>query len=213
MAKHEREGESKSLAKLDDSTPWRGDEHELRLAAAREAGLEPAEIHDVAFDLVTAGFTAGMVLADPSDRSIVLHGRTVLREKQMSKALSPTLRYLRIPIDQVALRISDGEFELRVSRTVAEAAQPTLDSAKITLKLWLGAGLIGFLAWNMFGLGWLATIVWGVALVLGGYVLRQGTFSGRSMLAARLTVALALLAKEEKLILPPARATGEGGSA
>ena len=55
-----------------------------------------------------------------------------------------------------------------------------------------------------------------LALVVGGYVLRKGTFSGRSMLAARLTVALAMLAKEEQLILPPARVTagqsGEGPS-
>ncbi len=201
--------EQRQLAKLGDEQPWRGDEHELRLAAAREAGLEAQELGDVELDLFTEGFKAGMVLDDPSDRAIVLRGRTVLREKQMSKALTPTLRFLSIPKDQVALRIHDGEFELRIARTVAEAAKPTLDSAKVTLKLWLGAGLIGLLAWNMFGLGWLAAIVWGSALVVGGYVLRQGTVSGRSMLAARLTVALAMLAKEEKLILPPAR-TAEG---
>jgi hypothetical protein len=205
MAKRERESESKSLSKLGDASSWRGDEHELRLAAAREAGMEAEEIADVELELFTEGFKAGMVLDEPSDRSIVLRGRTILGEKQMSKALTPTLRFLSIPKDQVALRIHDGEFELRVARTVAEAAKPTLDAAKVTLKLWLGAGLIGLLAWNMFELGWLAAIVWGVALVLGGYVLRQGTVSGRSMLAARLTVALALLAKEEQLILPPAR--------
>jgi hypothetical protein len=196
---------TKALAKLDDGSPWRGDEHELRLAAAREAGLAAEDIADVELDLFTEGFKAGMVLDDPADHAIVLRGRTILREKQMSKALTPTLRFLTIPRDQVALRIHDGEFELRVARTVAEAAKPTLDSAKITLKLWLGAGLIGMLAWNMLGLAWLATVVWGLALVVGGYVLRQGTVSGRAMLAARLTVALAMLAKEEQLILPPAR--------
>ena len=73
------------------------------------------------------------------------------------------------------------------------------------LKLWLGAALTGFLAWNMFGLDWLATIIWGLALLVGAWTLRQGTVSGRSMLAARLTVALAMLAQEEQLILPPAR--------
>jgi hypothetical protein len=51
-------------------------------------------------------------------------------------------------------------------------------------------------------------VLWGGALVVGSVVLRRGVVSGRSMLAARLTVALALLAKEEKLILPPAKAEG-----
>lgn len=203
------EPHTKALAKLDEGSLWRGDEHELRLAAAREAGLPAEDIADVELDLFTEGFKAGMVLDDPADHAIVLRGRTILREKQMSKALTPTLRFLTIPRDQVALRIHDGEFELRVARTVAEAAKPTLDSAKITLKLWLGAGLIGMLAWNLYGLAWVATIVWGLALVVGGYVLRQGTVSGRSMLAARLTVALAMLAKEEQLILPPARPSPE----
>lgn len=212
MSKPEAEP-SKALAKLGDGAAWRGDEHELRLAAAREAGLPAEEVHDVELELYTEGFKAGMVLDDPADHAIVLRGRTILREKQMSKALTPTLRFLAIPRDQVALRIHDGEFELRVARTVAEAAKPTLDSAKVTLKLWLGAGLLGLLAWNMLGFAWLAAILWGLALVVGGYVLRQGTVSGRSMLAARLTVALAMLAKEEQLILPPARTSTKPGGA
>jgi hypothetical protein len=213
MADRETQGEpvSKALAKLDDDTAWRGDEHELRLSAAREAGLSAEELGDVELDLFTAGFKAGMVLDDPSDRSIVLRGRTVLREKQMAKALSPTLRFLSIPRDQVALRIHDGEFELRIGRVAIDSAKPALDHAKLTLKLWFGAGATGLVLWSMFKLAWAATILWGLALVLGGYVLRQGTFSGRSMLAARLTVALAMLAKEEKLILPPAR-VGEQSS-
>jgi len=189
--------------------PWRGDEHELRLSSAREAGLAADEVKDLELELFTEGFKAGMVLDDQSDRSIVLHGRTILTEKQMGKALGPTLRFLGVARDQVALRIHDGEFELRIARHAVEAAKPTLDSAKITLKLWIGAGLLGLLAWNVLNLGWLAALIWGAALVLGGYALRQGTVSGRSMLAARMTVALAMLAQEEKLILPPARASGD----
>jgi hypothetical protein len=210
-----QEGEpTKAIAKLDDATPWRGDEHELRLAAAREAGLPAEELNEVELELFTAGFKAGMVLDDPADRSIVFRGRTILRDKQMAKALLPTLRFLSIPRDQIALRIHDGEFELRISRVAVDSAKPALDHAKLTLKLWFGAALTGFVLWNMFKLGWAATILWGLALVVGGYVLRQGTFSGRSMLAARLTVALAMLAKEEKLILPPAKlATPPEGSA
>jgi hypothetical protein len=202
--------ENKALSKLDDATAWRGDEHELRLSAAREAGLPAEEVGDIELELFTAGFKAGMVVDDPSDHAIVMRGRTVLRDKQMIKALLPTLRFLGIARDHIGLRIHDGEFELRITRAAVEAAKPALDHAKLTLKLWFGAGLTGFVLWSMFKLDWAATILWGLALVIGGYVLRQGTFSGRSMLAARLTVALAMLAKEEKLILPPSRvATGK----
>lgn len=201
------EVESKSLAKLEGDTPWRGDEHELRLSAAREAGLSAEELGDLELDLFTAGFKHGMVLDDRRDRSIVLRGRTVLREKQMVKALNPTLRFLSIPRDQIALRIHEGEFELRIGRAAVDAAKPTLDHAKLTLRLWFGAGATGLVLWSMFKLAWAAAILWGLALMVGGYVLRQGTFSGRSMLAARLTVALGMLAKEEGLILPPARNT------
>ncbi|HLT37894.1 MAG TPA: hypothetical protein VK034_16530 [Enhygromyxa sp.] len=207
MAKHDDQSkpDSTALARLDDHTPWRGDEHELRLSAAREAGLSTEQLDDVELELFTAGFKAGMILDDRADRSIVLRGRTVLREKQMIKALNPTLRFLSIPRDQIALRIHDGEFELRIGRAAVDAAQPALDHAKLTLRLWFGAGATGFVLWSMFKLAWAASILWGLALVVGGYLLRQGTFSGRSMLAARLTVALAMLAKEEQLILPPAR--------
>lgn len=196
---------TKALAKLDDGQPWRGDEHELRLAAAREAGLETEELNEVEISLFTEGFKAGMTLDDPDDRAIVLRGRTVLRESQMSKALRPTFKFLGLPNDQLALRVFDGEFELRVSQNVAEAAKPALDSARLVLKLWIGLGLVGMLAWYMFNLAWLAAILWGGALIGGGYVLRQGAVSGRALLGARLTVALAMIAQEEKLILPPSR--------
>ncbi|PRQ03129.1 hypothetical protein [Enhygromyxa salina] len=197
--------ETKALAKLPSGQAWRGDEHELRLAAAREAGLETEEVNEVEVGLFTEGFKAGMTLDDPADRAIVLRGRTVLREGQMSKALHPTLRFLAIPTDQVALRVTDGEFELRVSENAAEAAKPALDSARLVLRLWIGLGLVGMLAWYWFNLGWLAAILWGGALVGGGWVLRQGAVSGRALLGARLTVALAMLAQQEKLILPPSR--------
>jgi hypothetical protein len=195
---------SKALAKL-GGQPWRGDEHELRLNAAREAGLASEELAEVELDLFTEGFKAGMVLDDPADHCIVLRGRTVLREKQMGKALRPTLKFLGLTKDQVALRIHDGEFELRVSPNAAEAAKPALDSAKLVLRLWIGLGLVGALIWYWFDIAWLTTLVWGAALLGGAYVLRQGAVSGRALLGARLTVALAMLAQEEKLVLPPSR--------
>ncbi|EDM77841.1 hypothetical protein PPSIR1_01402 [Plesiocystis pacifica SIR-1] len=206
---------SRAIARLDEGQRWSGDEHGLRVAAAREAGLDPSEVE---LELFTAGFKAGMTLDDPKDRSIVLRGRTILREKQLRKSLAPTVRFLQLPQDQVALRVHDGDFELRVSRNAAEQATPVLDSAKLVLKLWLGFGLLGLLAYNLLGVAWLAAILWGGALVGGAYVLRQGAVSGRAMLAARLITSLSMLAQEEKLILPPskedlARRAGKDGAA
>lgn len=198
------DGATKDVAKLDGGV-WRGDEHSLRLAAAREAGLETEEINDMELQLYTEGFKTGMVLDDPDDHAIVIHGRTVMREKQMAKALKPTLRFLSLTKEQVALRIHDGEFELRVSPDAAEAAKPALEAAQLVLKLWIGLGLLGLLAWYWFDLTWLAALLWGGALVGGGYTLRQGSVSGRAMLGARLALALGMLAQQEQLILPPSR--------
>jgi hypothetical protein len=192
------------LAKLDE--PWRGDEHSLRLEAAREAGLET---RDLELDLFTEGFKAGMTVKDPRDSSIVLRGRTVLRDKQLRKSLRPTLRFLGVSLDLVDIKVDDGEFEVRVASSATEQAQPVSEATKDVLKLWFGFGLLGLIAWNAFDLAWLATLLWGSALIVGSVLLRRSVVSGRSMLAARLTVALAMLAKEEKLILPPA-AKAEG---
>ena len=119
----------------------------------------------------------------------------------MGKSLKPMLRFLKLPRDQVALRIHDGEFELRVSGNAAEAAKPTLDSAKVALRIWLAAGLVGLFAYQW--VEWLAGIVWGLGLIVGGWTLKQGLISGRAMLAARIAVSLGMLAQEEQLILPP----------
>jgi|GEM_PF-1082969 len=192
-------GES-PLAKLDAGESWSGDEHALRLASAREAGLDTREIE---LEFYTEGFRAGMTLDDSDDHAIVLRGRTVLRESQLRKALRPTVRFLGLPADQVGLRVHDGGFELRVSSSAAEQAKPVLDSAKLVLKLWLGMGLLGLLANNIMGWSWVAALLWGLGLLGGAYVLRQGMVSGRALLAARLMTALAMLAQEEQLILPP----------
>lgn len=187
------------LAKLDE--PWRGDEHELRLAAAREAGLETK---DLELELFTEGFKTGMIIKD-RDGALVLRGRTVLKDKQLRKALRPALRFLGLLPDHVATRVDDGEFELRVSAVAVEQSKGSTDAVKIVLQLWLGFGLLGLIAWNALDLEWLAALLWSGALVAGSITLRRGVITGRSLLAARLTLALALLAKEEKLILPPAK--------
>ena len=186
-----------------DGKPWRGDDHMINVAAAKEAGLDET---DAVLESFTEGFRAGMIVEDPEDRAIVVRGRTVLREKQLRKALDPTLRFLKIPATEMALRLHDGEFELRVGRAVADNARPVLDSAKVALQVWIAAGLVGFFLtqWSSAG----ATIVWGLGLLLGAWTLRQGLVNGRSMMAARLTVALAMLSKEEGLILPPVGKTG-----
>jgi hypothetical protein len=199
-----REQEGRQIASL-DGEPWRGDEHELRVKAAREAGLEAEEVDEVELELFTEGFKAGLTLDDPNDHNIVLRGRTVLREQQLSKALRPVLRLLSVTIQQFTLRVSDGEFELRVLPNAAEASTPALDSAKAVLKLWLGIGLVGLLIWTQLEIAWLTMLVWGGGLIAGGVVLRRGAVSGRALLGARLTVALAMYAQQEKMILPPSR--------
>jgi hypothetical protein len=197
------------LTKLGDEG-WRGDEHGLRVSAAREAGLEHEEVNEVELELFTEGFKAGLTLDDPSDHNIVLRGRTVLREQQLQQSLRPLMRVLSVTIEQFTLRVHDGEFELRVLPNAAEAATPALDSAKTVLKLWIAAGLVGLAIWTQLEIAWLTMLVWGGGLLGGGYMLRQGAVSGRALLGARLTVALAMYAQQEQLILPPSRPGTEG---
>jgi hypothetical protein len=201
--------QGRQLSSLDGEA-WRGDEHELRLAAAREAGLESEEIDEVQLGLFTEGFKAGLTLDDPSDHNIVLRGRTVLREEQLTKALRPVLRVLSLTIEQFSLRVHDGEFELRVLPNAAEAATPALDSAKTVLKMWIAAGLVGLAIWTQLEVAWLTMLVWGGGLIAGGVMLRRGAVSGRALLGARLTLALAMYAQQDQLILPPSRPLSGG---
>lgn len=181
--------------------PWRGDEHQLQVAAAAEAGLEKSRTE---VDLYTRGFTAGMTVEDPYDGSIVARGRTVLADKELLQTLRPTLHYLGVGRDAVKVRVHDGEFELRVDRRAADASSPALDSAKLALQLWIGFGLLGLAGYWFIGSS-VAAVLWGVGLLLGGWQVRRGLASGRAMLSARLALALGMLAKEQQLILPPAR--------
>ena len=190
------DSEDKSIAKLEEKG-WTGDEHRLQIAAAQEAGLDAKEAE---LALYVEGFKQKMVLSDREDKSLVFRGRTVLREKEMGKSLQPMLRFLKIARDQVGLRIHDGEFELRISAVAAEQAQPTLDSAKVALQVWIAAAIIG--GWAYLWLPVLAGLIWSVSLLIGGWTLRQGLISGRAMLAARISVGLGMLAQEEQLVLP-----------
>lgn len=194
---------SDAIAKGEEGTAWRGDDHQIAVSAAKEVGLEGV---DAELESFTAGFRAGMDVESPEDRAIVVRGRTVLKEKQLLKALDPTLRFLRIPPTEMALRVHDGEFELRVGRAVADKEKPVLDSAKVALQVWIAAGLVGLFVMQWSNPG--AAIIWGLGLIFGGWTMRQGLVNGRSMMAARLTVALAMLSREEGLILPPVGKTG-----
>lgn len=189
---------SDAISKGDEGAAWRGDDHQIMVSAAKEAGLEGV---DAELESFTEGFRAGMDVEDPTDRAIVVRGRTVLKDKQLVKALDPTLRFLRIPRTEMQLRVHDGEFELRVGRAVADKEKPVLDSAKVALQVWIAAGLVGLFVMQWSNPG--AAIIWGLGLIFGGWTMRQGLVNGRSMMAARLTVALAMLAREEGLILPP----------
>ena len=58
-----------------------------------------------------------------------------------------------------------------------------------------------------------AAILWGAGLLYGSWELRRGMVSGRAMLGARLSLGLAMLAREEQLILPSkGTATGSVGA-
>lgn len=199
MARVERE--QKALVKRGEQSivPWSGDEHRLKVQSAKEAGLDH---RDVELDSFTDGFKAGMTLEDPDDGSIVLRGRTVLKKKQLLKSLLPLLGFMNVSRGEAALRIHDGSFELRVAGRVAEAAKPTLDSAKAALWIFSAAALFGFLGMK-FVWAPIAAIVWSAGLIGGGLVLRSGLVNGRSRMGARLAMGLGMLAQEEGLVLPP----------
>ena len=157
-------------------------------------------------DLYTAGFKAGIVVQDPKDGAIVARGRTTLGDEELARALRPALQYLGVKRDDYDVAVDGGAFELRVAKTAAESSSPALDSVKVALQVLVGFGLFG-LAMHQLVAPFVAAIVWGAALILGGWQLRRGLASGRAMLAARLAVALGLLASEDKAILPPETGT------
>jgi hypothetical protein len=180
--------------------PWRGDEHHIRIEAAKEAGLDPSEAE---LDSYTSGFRHGIVLDDPADGAIVARGRTVLREPELRRTLRPMLRFLGVSEELVALRVFDGGFELRIAATAAEASKPMLDDAKLALQIWIGFGLLGLAALQFIG-GFAPALLWSAGLLLGAWQLRRGLASGRAMLGARLALGLGMLATQERMILPPA---------
>lgn len=185
---------SKALAR----PGWRGDEHKLQVLAAQEAGLASGQ---VAVDLYTEGFKKGITERDRADGAIVLRGRTILKTEELERCLRPMFQFLRVGADAVRMRVFDGNFEVRVAAQAAEASAPVQGAARSVLLMWMAGGLLG---WWMLSVSRVTTfLVWGITLLLGAWSLRRGLVSGRTMLAARMAVGLALLAHEEQLILPP----------
>ncbi len=200
----DRSSETGDGALVRAGEPWRGDEHALQVQAAREAGLPATQ---ASIDLFTEGFRRGLVEKDPADGAIVLRGRTVLKADELAQRLRPMARFLRLGIDALRVRVIDGEFELRVAASAAEASEPAQGAARTVLVIWVASALIGF---AMLGTSQVAALlVWSVGLLVGASALRRGLISGRTMLAARLAVGLGVLAHEEQLILPPARTGGD----
>ena len=188
--------------------PWSGDEHRLQVLAAKEAGLPPAQ---VALDLYTEGFKAGLTERDPTDKAIVLRGRTVLKAQELERCLRPMLRFLRVGPDSVRVRVFDGQFEVRIAAQAAEAGESVQGAARSVLMVWIAGGLLGY--WLRASYQFATMIIWGISLLIGAFMLRRSLVSGRTMLAAKLAVGLGMLAHEEQLILPPGDgASGAGGA-
>lgn len=182
---------------------WRGDEHKLQLEAAAEAGVP---VDEAAVDLYTKGFSAGITVDDPADRAIVARGRTVLDANELRRSLRPALRFLGIQPELVDVAVIDGRFVMRIHKKATEGTKPLYEAGKLTLQLWIGFGMLGLAAMR-FMPQFVTAILWGIGLMLGGWQLRRGMATGRAMLAARMAIALALMAQQEQLVLPP-----EGGT-
>lgn len=184
---------------------WRGDDHQLQVSAAAEAGLPTDE---VALDLYTKGFSAGITMDDPLDGALVARGRTVLGSSELRATLKPVLRYLGVAPELVDVEVVDGSFVMRIHKKATEGTKPVFEAGKLTLQIWFGFGLLGFAA-GRFLPSYFSAIFWGIGLMLGAWQLRRGLATGRAMLGARVAIALAMVAQTEKLVLPPVAASGE----
>lgn len=186
--------------KAEHALAWSGDEHRIRVAAAKEAGLNASAVEADSF---AEGFKAGVVLQDPYDGALVARGRTVLGQEELFRVLRPALQYLGVRKDDYKVKVDDDSFELRVDKQVAEQTAPVLDASKVALGVFIGFAAAGSVAY-LYVSAALAGVLWGAGLLFGGWQLRRGVVSGRAMLGARIAMALGMIAREEKLILPPA---------
>jgi hypothetical protein len=181
------------------SPPWRGDEHQLQVQAAGDAGLPTDE---VALDLYTKGFSAGITIDDPLDGALVARGRTLLAAAELRATLRPVLRYLGVAPELVDVEVVDGRFVMRIHKKATEGTKPAYEAGKLTLQIWIGFGLLGIAAMRFLP-SFFSAIFWGIGLMLGAWQLRRGLASGRAMLGARVAIALGMVAQTDQLVLPP----------
>jgi len=186
----------------DNDAGWRGDEHNLQLGAAAEAGLAADEI---SLDLFRQGFIGGLTIRDPLDHAMVLRGRTILDESQLKPSLRRIFAHLHLGANNFSVKVDDGEFELRIADEVAQGAGSATDAMRRALLVFVISGLAGLFFFKTAGAA--SLLFWGVGLLVGSSIVRRGITKGRVQLAARLVDELALLAHHEQLILPPTAAS------
>lgn len=187
----------------DNDGGWRGDEHNLQLSAAEEAGMAADEL---SLDLFRKGFIGGLAIRDPLDHAMVLRGRTVLDEAQLKPSLRRVFTHLHLGANNFSVKVVDGEFELRVADEVAQGAGSATDAMRRALFVFVVSGLAGLFFFKTAGAA--SLLFWGVGLIVGSTIVRRGIAQGRVQLAARLVDELALLAHHEQLILPPVADAG-----
>jgi len=177
---------------------WRGDEHRIQTQAAAEAGIEPA---GVALALYRRGFASALTVRDPVDGGLVVRGRTVLRRDQLKAAVLDAFTNLGL-VGGVAIRLHDGDFELRVPAKAIEGSAYALDTTRRALVAFVVGGLVGLFFLRTSSA--LALLAFSFGLLGGAWVLRSGLGRARELVASRLLDELARLAHHEQLILPPA---------
>ena len=197
-----RAGTEASLVRATTTMPdgWNGTEHRLQVHAAKEAGLDAAEVE---LDMYTEGFRGGLVMQDAGDNAIVARGRTILSTEEFRLVVRPLMRFLSLADEQVALQVHDGKFEFRVFAGAAEGAQASYAGARAGMFTFVGVGVLGAIAFQTAG-PWVAAIIWTIGAVISAIHVRRGVISGRAYLAGRIALGLAMIAQSEKTVLPPA---------
>ncbi|MGB1700763.1 MAG: hypothetical protein ACPHRO_12455 [Nannocystaceae bacterium] len=178
---------------------WTGDGHALRLEAGEEVGLSRRE---VALDSFREGFSNGVELVG-MNADLVLHGRTILSRDQLEDETRALLRRAGIPRRGVLISVDDGQFEIRISRSVVAVVGMTRPLAGGGGSVGVAAGLT--VTGVALGLSGLPLSIPGALLAMAAAALmwRARAAKGRGLIAAYLTDELSRLAQRSGVILPP----------
>lgn len=183
------------------ANPWSGNEHQLQLAAAQEAGLSREQ---TALALYQQGFASGLTLQDPLDGSIVLRGRTVLQAEQLKRELAAYFHFYHISPHAVRILVSDGNFELRMAPQMIYTSAVMRWAGFKTMAVWTTIAIMGWLFSSTIVGSWLSPLLWLLGGLMGAWILGRGIQQARPLLANQLTTSLARCAHHQQLILPPA---------